>query len=42
LSIAASSLENAARENSIPVISGLVEELKERLAAVNAELRLVG
>ena len=42
LSIAASSLENAARENSIPVISGLVEELKQRLAAVNAELRQVG
>jgi two-component system, sensor histidine kinase and response regulator len=42
LSVTASSLENAARENSIPAISGLVEELKERLAAVNAELREVG
>jgi two-component system, sensor histidine kinase and response regulator len=39
LSQTASSLESAARENSIPVIGGLVQELKERLAAVNAELR---
>jgi PAS domain S-box-containing protein len=41
LSRAASSLESAARENS-PVIGGLVAELSEKLAAVNAELRKVG
>jgi HPt (histidine-containing phosphotransfer) domain-containing protein len=42
LSQTASSLENAARENSLPMIGGLVDELKTRLAAVNAELRQVG
>ncbi len=42
LSQAASSLENAARENALPDINGLVTELKEKLAAVNAELRRVG
>jgi two-component system, sensor histidine kinase and response regulator len=42
LSQAASSLEIAARENSIPAIGGLVDELSEKLAAVNAELRLAG
>jgi two-component system, sensor histidine kinase and response regulator len=42
LSQAASSLESAARENSVPAISGLVAELTEKLAAVNAELRKVG
>jgi HPt (histidine-containing phosphotransfer) domain-containing protein len=42
LSQAASSLENAVRENAIPVISSLVTELSEKLAAVNAELRKVG
>jgi two-component system, sensor histidine kinase and response regulator len=42
LSQAASSLETAVRENSIPSIGGLVAELSEKLAAVNAELRRVG
>jgi two-component system sensor histidine kinase/response regulator len=42
LSHAASSLESAARESAAPAISGLVKELKQRLAAVNAELREVG
>jgi two-component system, sensor histidine kinase and response regulator len=42
LSQAASSLENAVRENALPAIRGLVTELSEKLAAVNAELRLVG
>jgi two-component system, sensor histidine kinase and response regulator len=42
LSQAASSLENAVRDNSIPAIGGLVAELSEKLAAVNAELRQVG
>ena len=42
LSLAASSLENAVRENALPAISGLVTELSEKLAAVNAELRRVG
>jgi CheY-like chemotaxis protein/HPt (histidine-containing phosphotransfer) domain-containing protein len=42
LSQAASSLENAARENSIPAIGGLVADLSEKLAAVNAELRRAG
>jgi two-component system, sensor histidine kinase and response regulator len=42
LSRAASSLEDAARENSIPAIGGLVADLTEKLAAVNAELRQVG
>jgi two-component system sensor histidine kinase/response regulator len=39
---AASSLETAARENSLPAIGGLVATLTEKLAAVNAELREVG
>ena len=42
LSQAASSLENAVRENALPTIRGLVTELSEKLAAVNAELRQVG
>jgi two-component system, sensor histidine kinase and response regulator len=42
LSQAASSLENAVRENALPAIGGLVNELSEKLAAVNAELRQVG
>ena len=42
LSQAASSLENAVRENALPAIDGLVTELSEKLAAVNAELRQVG
>ena len=42
LSQAASSLENAVRENAIPALGGLVEELSEKLAAVSAELRKVG
>ena len=42
LSRAASSLENAVRENALPTIGGLVTELSEKLAAVNAELRQVG
>ncbi len=42
LSQAASSLENAVRENALPAIGGLVTELTEKLAAVNAELRQVG
>jgi len=42
LSQAASSLENAVRENALPAIGGLVAELTEKLAAVNAELRQVG
>jgi PAS domain S-box-containing protein len=41
LSQAASSLECAARDNAGPAIGGLVEELTEKLAAVNAELRQV-
>jgi two-component system sensor histidine kinase/response regulator len=42
LSRAASSLENAVRENALPALGGLVTELSEKLAAVNAELRQVG
>jgi two-component system sensor histidine kinase/response regulator len=42
LSQAASSLEDAVRENSIPAIGGLVADLSEKLAAVNAELRQAG
>ena len=42
LSQAASSLENAVRENALPTIDGLVSDLSEKLAAVNAELRQVG
>jgi len=42
LSQAASSLENAVRENALPAIGALVSDLSEKLAAVNAELRQVG
>jgi CheY-like chemotaxis protein len=42
LSSTASSLENAARSQAAPALSGLVQELAEKLAAVNAELRKVG
>ena len=42
LSQAASSLETAVRENSIPAIGALVVKLTEKLAAVNAELREAG
>jgi two-component system, sensor histidine kinase and response regulator len=42
LSQAASSLEDAVRENSIAAVGGLVAELSKKLAAVNAELRRVG
>ncbi len=42
LSQAASSLENAVRENALPSLNGLVSDLSEKLAAVNAELRQVG
>jgi two-component system sensor histidine kinase/response regulator len=42
LSQAASSLEDAVRENSIPAIGALVADLTEKLAAVSAELRHVG
>jgi two-component system sensor histidine kinase/response regulator len=41
LSLAASSLEIAARDNATPTLGGLVEELTEKLEAVNAELRQV-
>jgi two-component system sensor histidine kinase/response regulator len=42
LAAAASSLESAARSNSLVDIGGLVQELTERLRAVNAELRKAG
>ena len=42
LSLAASTLESAARAQALPEIGGLVEELSEKLAAVNAELQRVG
>jgi PAS domain S-box-containing protein len=42
LSTTASSLESAARTQATPAINGLVEELAQKLAAVNAELRKVG
>jgi CheY-like chemotaxis protein/HPt (histidine-containing phosphotransfer) domain-containing protein len=42
LSTVASNLESAARSQALPAISGLVDELAEKLAAVNAELRKVG
>jgi HPt (histidine-containing phosphotransfer) domain-containing protein len=42
LAAAASSLENAARANSIREIDGLVQELTEKLQAVNAALQQVG
>ena len=42
LAAAASSLESAARANCEQEIDGLVQELTEKLKAVNAELRKVG
>jgi HPt (histidine-containing phosphotransfer) domain-containing protein len=42
LAAAASSLESAARANSTAEIDGLVQELTEKLRAVNAELRKAG
>ena len=42
LTAAASSLESAARTNSIAEIDGLVQELTGKLQAVNAELRKAG
>jgi HPt (histidine-containing phosphotransfer) domain-containing protein len=42
LAAAASSLESAARANSVAEIDGLVRELTARLRAVNAELRNAG
>jgi two-component system, sensor histidine kinase and response regulator len=42
LAAAASSLESAARANSVAEIDGLVQELSTRLQAVNAELRKAG
>jgi two-component system, sensor histidine kinase and response regulator len=42
LSAAASSLEHAARSNSVQEIDGLVRQLTERLHAVNAQLSKVG
>jgi two-component system sensor histidine kinase/response regulator len=42
LAAAASSLESAARANSTAEIDGLVQELTEKLQAVNAELRKAG
>jgi two-component system sensor histidine kinase/response regulator len=42
LAAAASSLESAARGKALSDIGGLVEELTEKLHAVNAELRRVG
>ena len=42
LAAAASSLESAARANSAAEIDGLVQELTEKLQAVNAELRKAG
>ena len=42
LSAVASNLESAARSQSVPALSGLVDELAQKLAAVNAELRNVG
>jgi HPt (histidine-containing phosphotransfer) domain-containing protein len=42
LAAAASSLESAARANSVAEIDGLVQELSARLQAVNAELRKAG
>jgi len=42
LAAAASSLESAARANSVAEIDGLVQELSARLQAVNAELRNAG
>jgi len=42
LSCVASNLETAARAQPVPALTGLVEELAQKLAAVNAELRKVG
>jgi CheY-like chemotaxis protein/HPt (histidine-containing phosphotransfer) domain-containing protein len=42
LSTVASNLETAARSQALPDINGLVDELAQKLAAVNAELRQVG
>jgi len=42
LSTVASNLESAARSQTGPAIDGLVDELAQKLAAVNAELRQVG
>jgi two-component system, sensor histidine kinase and response regulator len=42
LAAAASSLENAARANSVREIDGLVQELSEKLQAVSAELLKAG
>jgi HPt (histidine-containing phosphotransfer) domain-containing protein len=42
LAAAASSLENAARANSVDEIEGLVRKLAEKLEAVNTELRKTG
>jgi two-component system, sensor histidine kinase and response regulator len=42
LAAAASSLEKAARANSVPEIDGLVQELTEKLQAVNAQLLKTG
>ena len=42
LAAAASTLESAARANAAHVIDGLVQELSEKLRAVNAELRKAG
>jgi HPt (histidine-containing phosphotransfer) domain-containing protein len=42
LAAAASSLESAARANSVDEIDGLVRQLTEKLHAVNAELLKAG
>jgi HPt (histidine-containing phosphotransfer) domain-containing protein len=42
LAAAASVLEKAARRNSVDQIDSLVRELREKLQAVNAELRRAG
>ena len=42
LAAAASSLESAARTNSTGEIDGLLQQLSEKLQAVNAELRKAG
>ncbi|HME38253.1 MAG TPA: PAS domain-containing protein [Steroidobacteraceae bacterium] len=42
LAAAASSLESAVRANSVQEIDGLVQQLTEKLQAVNAELRKAG
>ena len=42
LSSAASSLESAAGSRAVPALGGLVEDVAQKLAAVNAELRKVG